>query len=178
MRTGNTFPNSLTLNHGGHLYHTQQRYSDRRVGYKAQPYSNRSSTTLVRGYLMKTGLSQFNLSRHAFIVFLGAMLFFIAAEPALASNTTGGGLPFDDWMTNIRTSITGPFAYTASIVGLVGAGAMLIFGGDMNGFLRTLIFIVLVLSFLVAAQNTLSAITGQGAELTAMLASAKTGGVA
>lgn len=111
---------------------------------------------------MKTGLFHFNLSKHAFIAFLGAMLFLMAAEPALASNTSGGGLPFDDWMTNIRTSITGPFAFTASIIGIVGAGAMLIFGGDMNGFLRTLIFIVLVLSFLVAAQNTLSAITGQG----------------
>lgn len=48
----------------------------------------------------------------------------------------------------------------------------------MNGFLRTLIFIVLVLSFLVAAQNTLSAITGQGAELVAMLTNSKTGGAA
>ena len=87
-------------------------------------------------------------------------------------------MPFDDWMTNIRTSITGPFAFTASIIGIVGAGAMLIFGGDMNGFLRTLIFIVLVLSFLVAAQNTLSAITWQGAELVAMLTGSKTGGAA
>jgi len=127
---------------------------------------------------MKSGLIQFNLSKHAFIAFLGALLFFVAAEPALASNTSGGGLPIDDWLTTIRTSITGPFAYTASIIGLVGAGAMLIFGGDMNGFLRTLIFLVLVLSLLVAAQNTLSAITGQGAELAAMLTKVKTGGVA
>ncbi len=56
---------------------------------------------------MKTGFFHFNLSKHAFIAFLGAMLFFMAAEPALASNTSGGGLPFDDWMTNIRTSIRG-----------------------------------------------------------------------
>ena len=64
---------------------------------------------------MKSGLIQFNLSKHAFIAFLGALLFFVAAEPALASNTSGGGLPFDDWMTTIRTSVTGPFAYTASL---------------------------------------------------------------
>ncbi|EPY7047566.1 hypothetical protein ACXEH3_005356 [Klebsiella variicola] len=43
---------------------------------------------------MKTGLFHFNLSKHAFIAFLGAMLFLMAAEPALASNTSGGGLPF------------------------------------------------------------------------------------
>ena len=90
----------------------------------------------------------------------------LITEPSYASSTSGGGLPFDGWMTKIRQSITGPFAFTAAIVGLVGAGATLIFGGDMNGFLRTLIFVVLVLAFLVAAQNTLSAITGTGAEIT------------
>ncbi|TNW17056.1 TrbC/VirB2 family protein, partial [Xylella fastidiosa] len=73
----------------------------------------------------------------------------------------------DEWFTRIRASVTGPFAFTVAIIGIVGAGAGLILGGDMNGFLRTLIFIVLVLSFLVAAQNSLSAITGQGAEITA-----------
>ena len=96
-----------------------------------------------------------------------ALMMFLSAHPAFAAATAGGGLPFDDWFTTIRSSITGPFAFTASIVGLVGAGATLIFGGDMNGFLRTLIFIVLVLCFIVAAQNTLAAITGQGAEITA-----------
>jgi type IV secretory pathway VirB2 component (pilin) len=44
----------------------------------------------------------------------------------------------------------------------VAAGAMLIFGGDMNGFMKTLVFIVLVLAFVIAAQNMLTAITGTG----------------
>jgi len=35
----------------------------------------------------------------------------------------------------------------------------------MNGFLRTLIFIVLVLCFIVAANTTLQAITVTGAEI-------------
>ena len=95
-----------------------------------------------------------------------ALMMLLSAHPAFAAATAGGGLPFDDWFTTIRSSITGPFAFTASIVGLVGAGATLIFGGDMNGFLRTLILIGLVLCFIVAAQNTLAAITGQGAEIT------------
>lgn len=95
-----------------------------------------------------------------------SLMFLLLTEPSFASSTSGGGLPFDSWLTKIRSSITGPFAFTAAIVGLVGAGATLIFGGDMNGFMRTLIFVVLVLAFLVAAQNTLSAITGQGAEIT------------
>ena len=86
------------------------------------------------------------------------------AHPSFAA-TAGGGLPFDSWLTTIQTSITGPFAFSAAIIGLVAAGATLIFGGDMNGFMRTLIFFVLVLAFLVAADSTLSAITGQGAEI-------------
>ena len=95
---------------------------------------------------------------------LVVLLLLFLNHPALAS-TTGGGLPFDSWLTKIQKSITGPFAFSAAIIGLVAAGATLIFGGDMNGFMRTLIFFVLVLSFLVAAQNTMTAITGKGAEI-------------
>ena len=92
------------------------------------------------------------------------LLLLLMTHPACASSA-GGGLPFDSWLTKIQKSITGPFAFSAAIIGLVAAGATLIFGGEMNGFMRTLIFFVLVLSFLVAAQNTMTAITGKGAEI-------------
>lgn len=95
---------------------------------------------------------------------LGLMLLLlIVTNLSFASSSSGGGLPFDSWFTTIRQSVTGPFAFTASIIGLVAAGATLIFGGDMNGFMRTLIFMVLALSFVIAGENTLSAITGTGA---------------
>jgi len=87
----------------------------------------------------------------------------LATPNAHATAATGGGLPYEDWLTKIRASITGPVAFTISIVAIVAAGAMLIFGGDMNGFLKTLVFIVLVLAFIIGAQNTISAITGTGA---------------
>jgi type IV secretory pathway VirB2 component (pilin) len=93
------------------------------------------------------------------------MLLIVLTEPSFASSTSGGGLPFDTWLTKISNSITGPFAFSVSIIGLVAAGAALIFGGDMNGFMRSLIFIVLVLAFIIAAKNTLSAITGKGAQI-------------
>lgn len=78
----------------------------------------------------------------------------VSAEPVYASS--GGGLPYESALTKIKDSVTGPVAFTLGIVGIVGAGAMLIFGGDTNGFLRTLCLIVLVLSFLVAANNVLT----------------------
>lgn len=100
-----------------------------------------------------------------FCTFGVMMLLLVLAEPSFASSTSGGGLPFDSWLTKISNSITGPFAFSVSIIGLVAAGAALIFGGDMNGFMRSLIFIVLVLAFIIAAKNTLSAITGKGAQI-------------
>ncbi len=99
------------------------------------------------------------------VLFIAISLLLVLFSDAASAATAGGGLPFDTWLTKIRSSVTGPLAFTIAIVGLVGAGATLIFGGDMNGFMRTLIFVALVLAFVVAAQNTLSAITGQGAEI-------------
>ena len=111
-------------------------------------------------------MSYFGTLNYKKIGMIGLVILFLLfmTHPSLAS-TTGGGLPFDSWLTKIQKSITGPFAFSAAIIGLVAAGATLIFGGDMNGFMRTLVFFVLVLSFLVAAQNTMTAITGKGAEI-------------
>ncbi|MFN7836140.1 MAG: TrbC/VirB2 family protein [Burkholderiaceae bacterium] len=117
---------------------------------------------------MQFTLSRFNISNRALLILGVALLLLIVTHPVLASNTSGGGLPSDEWFTKLRQSVTGPWAFTFAIVGIVGAGATLIFGGDLNGFLRTIIFLVLVLSFIVAAQNTLAAITGQGAEIAAL----------
>jgi len=47
------------------------------------------------------------------------------------------------------------------------AGGILIFGGELNGFFRTLIFIVLVMALLVGAQNMMSTFFGRGAQIAA-----------
>ncbi|HOG03375.1 MAG TPA: conjugal transfer protein TrbC, partial [Accumulibacter sp.] len=47
-------------------------------------------------------------------------------------------------------------------------GGVLIFGGDLNGFFRTLIFVVLVMALLVGAQNMMSSFFGRGAEIVAL----------
>ena len=86
-------------------------------------------------------MNQINTIDYKKILLMGSvvLLLLFITQPALASST-GGGLPFDSWLTKIQKSITGPFAFSAAIIGLVAAGATLIFGGDMNGFMRTLIF--------------------------------------
>jgi len=93
------------------------------------------------------------------------MLFLLAPMHAHATSGTGGSLPYEDWLTSLRNSVTGPVAFTLSIVGLVIAGGVLIFGGELNAFFRTLIFLVLVMALIIGAQNMMSTFFGTGAEI-------------
>ena len=54
-------------------------------------------------------------------------------------------------------------AFAVSIIGIVVAGGMLIFGGELNHFFRSLIFLVLVMALTVGAQNMMSSFFGAGA---------------
>lgn len=96
-----------------------------------------------------------------------ALLAFVILSPhdAFASVGTGGSLPYESWLTNLQNSVTGPYAFACSLIGIVVAGSVLIFGGDLNGFFRTMVFIVLVMALLVGAQNVMSTFFGRGAEI-------------
>ena len=109
-------------------------------------------------------------SRAVFYLGMFALLafFLLAPQHAFASEGTGGSLPYEGWLTNLRNSVTGPVAFALSIIGIVIAGGVLIFGGDLNGFFRTLIFLVLVMALLVGAQNVMSTFFGRGAEIAAL----------
>jgi type IV secretion system protein VirB2 len=120
---------------------------------------------------MQVALSSFRLARNA-VFYLGLLallaFFLLAPHTAFASEGTGGSLPYEGWLTNLRNSVTGPVAFTLSLIGIVVAGGILIFGGELNGFFRTLIFIVLVMALLVGAQNMMSTLFGRGAEIAAV----------
>ena len=88
------------------------------------------------------------------ITFLCALLF--STDNAQAAVGAGGALPYETWLVNLRDSVTGPVAFTLSIVGIVVAGGILIFGGELNAFFRTLIFIVLVMALLIGANNIMT----------------------
>ncbi len=117
------------------------------------------------------------VSREANVIWTCAFLLLafclLAAQPVFASEGIGGTLPYESWLMNLRNSVTGPVAFTLSMVGIVVAGGALVMGGDLSGFFRTLVFIVLVLAFLVGAQNMMSNFFGRGAEI-AMIDSGKT----
>lgn len=97
------------------------------------------------------------------LVFLAFIIF--APQYAFASTGTGGSLPYESWLKTLQDSVTGPVAFALALIGIVIAGGVLIFGGDLNGFFRTLIFLVLVMALLIGAQNMMSTFFGRGAEI-------------
>lgn len=98
------------------------------------------------------------------VMLLAMMVVMILPEQALAAGQQGG-LPYEGWLRNLQNSVTGPVAFGLSIIGIVIAGGVLIFGGDLNGFFRTLIFIVLVMALLVGANNIMANFFGAGAQI-------------
>lgn len=80
-----------------------------------------------------------------------------------ASTGGGGSLPYETWLDTLRQSVTGPVAFAISIIGIVVAGSVLIFGGDLNGFFRSLIFLVLVMALIIGANNLMTSFFGRSA---------------
>ena len=90
------------------------------------------------------------------LVLLPQMVFAAAA---------GGGLPWEGPLTTIQTSLTGPVAISIALIAIAVAGAMLIYGGEINNFARTGVYITLVLGLLVMANNMLQTLYAPGATI-------------
>lgn len=90
------------------------------------------------------------------------LLLLCLAPGLVLASTSGGGLPYEGDLEKARNSFTGPLAMTFAIGGIVGAGATLIWGSEMNGVLRTIIYLLCVLSFLLGVSSWIS---GRGAEI-------------
>ncbi len=89
----------------------------------------------------------------------------LVSTEVFAGPGEGGKLPYESWLNNLRASATGPVAFAFGIIGIVVAGGILIFGGDLNGFFRTMLVIVLVMALLVTANNIMSDLFGTSAEI-------------
>lgn len=94
----------------------------------------------------------------------------LISSVSFAAATGGGGaaLPWEAGLAAIAGSMTGPVAYAVSVIGIVIAAGILIFGNDLNAFGRTVVFLVLVASIIVGAANALQAFTGVGATATTL----------
>lgn len=106
-------------------------------------------------------------SRLAMGVAIGLVAVSLPHLALAASASAGGGLPYEGFLTNITKSVSGPLAYVIALLGVAGAGGTLIFGGDLNGFLRAIILLVCFAALLISAPALLTAISGAGAVVAA-----------
>ena len=90
-------------------------------------------------------------------------LVLITAPDALASAGSGAGLPFESWLESLENSATGPVAFSVSGIALVVCGLTLAFGGDLPGFFRQFIFLILVMAVVLCAANVKAQFFGKGA---------------
>lgn len=93
-----------------------------------------------------------------------AVTLLLAVGPGIAyASSTGGSLPWDTPLTTLKNDITGSVAFTISLLAMVACGAALVFGGEIHEFIRRIIMLVLVASFIVGATNLASALGITGA---------------
>jgi type IV secretion system protein VirB2 len=79
----------------------------------------------------------------------------------------GTNLPYVSAMQKLQDSLSGPWALSLTVVGIVAAGGALILGGDLNGFVRAMIMIVGVGAMILGATSIISGLgfNSQGATI-------------
>ena len=99
------------------------------------------------------------------VTLLAVAIVALIPDVALATST----MPYDSALTNLKNSLTGPVAQAIAVIGIVASGATLIFGGEISGFLKSVIYLILVCSLLIAGTKFIdvfgSSGTGTGAEV-------------
>lgn len=83
-----------------------------------------------------------------------------ALLPDFAQASTSSGMPWEDPLSKVVNSITGPVAFGVSVLGVVVAGMALAFGGQLDGFIQKIAILSLVIALIVFATNVLSSVFG------------------
>ena len=87
-----------------------------------------------------------------------ALLWLLVAT-GLKADTTGT-LPWETPLHTIATSLTGPVAFSVSIIGIFATGATLMWGGEMNEFARRAALMGLIVAVIVFATNIMATAFG------------------
>ena len=92
---------------------------------------------------------------------VAAALTLLAAHNAFATGT--GGLPWDTAITTLQGDLTGPVATGISVIAFLAAGAALVFGEELGGIAKKLMYVVLGVAFIVMGNSFLSVLGLTGA---------------
>ncbi|MCK0525838.1 TrbC/VirB2 family protein [Anaerobiospirillum sp. NML120449] len=82
----------------------------------------------------------------------------LISSPAMASsNAVASVLPYEAWLATFQKSLTGPVAFSVALIGIVVGGISLILGsGEVSHFVRTIIYIIMVMSMLIGANSLMT----------------------
>lgn len=103
-------------------------------------------------------MSRFILA--SFVFFVAVVLIGVSIDAAYA---TGGGMPWEAPLKKVQDSVSGPVAMVVSVLAIVAVGITLIFGGDMQGFVRQLLYVTLVIGLIIMANTVIEKLYGKGA---------------
>lgn len=81
----------------------------------------------------------------------------LCAPSAWASSAGATVLPYEAWLTIFQKSLTGPVAFSVALVGIIASGTSLILmGGEISSFFRTVIYLIFVMALLVGANSLMT----------------------
>ena len=88
----------------------------------------------------------------------GASLLLLTLSPSAWASSAGATvLPYEAWLAMFQKSLTGPVAFSISLIGIIASGSSLILmGGEISSFFRTVIYIIFVMALLVGANSLMT----------------------
>lgn len=107
-----------------------------------------------------------NFIKNNLLLIVCAVASIVFCDSAFASGT----MPWDTGIKNIQESLTGPVATGISLIGLIAAGSMLVFGGEISGFLKQLIYLVLAISLILCGNTFITKVMGHSGSSGATIA--------
>ncbi|SHO23810.1 Conjugal transfer protein TrbC [Moritella viscosa] len=93
------------------------------------------------------------LTKHP-VILMGVLFVILLLFPDLA-HASSTGMPWEGPLTKLVNSITGPVAFGISVLALVASVAGLVFGGELSGLIKNMLFLALGISVIVFATNML-----------------------
>ena len=93
------------------------------------------------------------------VTLLAVAIVALIPDVALSATST---MPYDSALTNLKNSLTGPVAQAIAVIGIVASGATLIFGGEISGFRKSVIYLILVCSLLIAGTKFIDVFGSSG----------------
>ena len=105
-------------------------------------------------------------SRRTMMLFLSILSILFLTIWCGVSFAADKGLPWESGLKMIKESLSGPVALGIAVIGVVGCGLGLAFGGEISGFMKTVVILVLVVCLAVCANAFVSKVTGEDSSAT------------